>query len=225
MSYILEALKKAERQRGKRGLEHSVVFSLEDIKKRRGTSIWPHMLFVGLFLNAVVLFLLFGPFEWNRNEMLKAAQNMKNNHYEVMDKYIEKIAEGQSFKKSDNKAALITPDKRISASIESTIKTVIPTSDTSSVQTIAPFNSETPIGEKGKLYLLDELPSSIKSVLPDFRISGHAYSEERRTRVVRINEKILLEGQYLLPELKLEEITPDGVVFHYKDIRFLVKIR
>jgi general secretion pathway protein B len=60
--------------------------------------------------------------------------------------------------------------------------------------------------------------------LPEFNISGHAYSPEPQTRVARINEKILQEGQELAPGLKLEEITPGGVIFGYRGYRFRVEL-
>ena len=71
---------------------------------------------------------------------------------------------------------------------------------------------------------VNELPATVRSALPEFRISGHAYSPEPQTRVARINEKILQEGQELIPGLKLEEIVPEGVIFGYRGYRFRVDL-
>ena len=39
-------------------------------------------------------------------------------------------------------------------------------------------------------------------------------------RSIVINNNFLEEGEYVLDGLTLHEITPDGAIFDYKDIRF-----
>jgi general secretion pathway protein B len=75
-----------------------------------------------------------------------------------------------------------------------------------------------------RILKLNELPRAVRNGLPEFRISGHAYSPEPQTRVARVNEKILQEGQELTPGLKLEEIIPSGLIFSYQGYRFRVTI-
>lgn len=77
----------------------------------------------------------------------------------------------------------------------------------------------------GRLFSLGELPPAVRSALPEFRVSGHAYTPEPQTRVVRINERILQEGQDLLPGLKLEEIVQGGVIMSYDGYRFRINIK
>lgn len=74
----------------------------------------------------------------------------------------------------------------------------------------------------GRAIEIGELPSAVRGALPEFRISGHAYSAEPQTRVTRINEKILQEGQELSPGLRVSEIVPDGVVFAFQGYLFRV---
>ena len=38
--------------------------------------------------------------------------------------------------------------------------------------------------------------------------------------MVGINDRLVQEGQYLADGLKLEQITPDGLIFSYKSYRF-----
>jgi hypothetical protein len=40
--------------------------------------------------------------------------------------------------------------------------------------------------------------------------------------MARINGSMIREGEYLTAGLKLEEITPDGVIFSYQNYRFHV---
>ena len=65
-----------------------------------------------------------------------------------------------------------------------------------------------------------ELPPSVRQELPAMKISVHAYSSNPRARMVGVDYKILREGDYLVPGLKLEQITPDGMIFDYKGYRF-----
>lgn len=84
-------------------------------------------------------------------------------------------------------------------------------------------HAETPI--KNKIYSVKELPADMQQNLPDFSISTHLYAGDTASRVVRINVQMLREGQYLSAGLKLEEITPDGVVFSLDNYRFRVGLR
>jgi general secretion pathway protein B len=67
---------------------------------------------------------------------------------------------------------------------------------------------------------LAELPLSLQQELPPMTISVHAYSGNPGDRLVGINNRMLREGDYVVPGLKLEQITPDGMVFGYKGYSF-----
>lgn len=70
-----------------------------------------------------------------------------------------------------------------------------------------------------------QLPSSIQEQLPEFRISAHVYfAKKPASRLASINGKIVREGQKLVPDLKVEEITSDGVIFSYRGYLFHVPI-
>jgi hypothetical protein len=65
-----------------------------------------------------------------------------------------------------------------------------------------------------------ELPLAIQQEIPAMSIPVHTYSATPRERVVGINDRLLQEGDYLAPGLKLEQIAPDGVIFSYKNYLF-----
>ena len=67
---------------------------------------------------------------------------------------------------------------------------------------------------------MENLPLSIRAELPAMTISVHAYSDKPEARLVGINYRIVREGAYVVPGLKLEQITPDGMIFGYKGYRF-----
>jgi general secretion pathway protein B len=64
------------------------------------------------------------------------------------------------------------------------------------------------------------LPASVRQQLPPMTITVHAYSRTPKDRLVGVNDKLLHEGESLTPEIVLEKITPDGMVFNFKGTRF-----
>jgi len=65
-----------------------------------------------------------------------------------------------------------------------------------------------------------ELPPSVRQELPAMKITVHAYSGDPGGRLVGMDNRILREGDFVVPGLELEEITPDGMIFTYKGYRF-----
>ena len=78
---------------------------------------------------------------------------------------------------------------------------------------------------ENKIYNFHELPLSVKQSLPAFIISFFIYSDDPASRMVRINDHMLQEGQYLTAGLKLEEITRDGIIFNNQTYRFVVRVK
>ena len=74
--------------------------------------------------------------------------------------------------------------------------------------------------QEQKIIAMTELPLAIQQEIPKMSISGHAYSTVPKERIVGINDRLLQEGEYLSPGLRLEQITADGLVFSYKKYLF-----
>lgn len=70
-----------------------------------------------------------------------------------------------------------------------------------------------------------ELPLPIQQEIPVMTIQLHAYSSKPMNRLVSINFRMLHEGESLVQGLRLEQITPEGVIFSYKGYRFRHGIR
>ena len=51
-------------------------------------------------------------------------------------------------------------------------------------------------------------------------VTVHAYSDRPADRLVGINNRMLHEGDDVVPGLRLEQITPEGMVFGYKGYSF-----
>lgn len=67
---------------------------------------------------------------------------------------------------------------------------------------------------------LAELPPLIQQELPKLSILAHSYSSKPKARFVFINDQMVHEEESPAPGLKLEQITPDGMIFSYKGYRF-----
>jgi len=65
-----------------------------------------------------------------------------------------------------------------------------------------------------------ELPPAIQQELPKLAILAHSYSSKPKARFVFINDRMVHEEESPAPGLKLEQITPDGMIFSYKGYRF-----
>jgi general secretion pathway protein B len=81
----------------------------------------------------------------------------------------------------------------------------------------------TPIPDK--VYSLSELPLSVQQKLPSFGISVFLYSDDPASRMVKINNKMLKEGDYLSEGLKLEEIDQNRLILSYQNFRFRVGLK
>lgn len=69
-----------------------------------------------------------------------------------------------------------------------------------------------------------QLPYSMRQELPKVTISVHFYAHSPASRKVNVNGRMMREGQYVSPVLKLEQITVDGVIFDYKGRRFEMSV-
>lgn len=67
---------------------------------------------------------------------------------------------------------------------------------------------------------LVNLPLAIQQEIPVLSISAHAYANLPKNRLVRVNDRLLHEGEELMRGLRLERITQNGLVFSYKEYFF-----
>ena len=72
--------------------------------------------------------------------------------------------------------------------------------------------------------LLEELSLSIRNRIPDLHFAGHVYSESGSGRMIIINNRIVREGDIVGDSLALQKITREGVVMQFEDSVFKVKL-
>ena len=74
------------------------------------------------------------------------------------------------------------------------------------------------------LPLLEELPLSIQAQLPEMKYSGHVFSPNPELRMILINTTVVREGDLINADLRLTEITRDGLIMSHKDTDFKVDL-
>ncbi|MCG6931122.1 MAG: general secretion pathway protein GspB [Desulfofustis sp.] len=98
-----------------------------------------------------------------------------------------------------------------------------------SVRSIPDPAAEQPVpgGQPGsvkELPLISELEFSTRSMLPEMKFRGHAYSSTPAKRMIMINSMIVREGDTVAPDLRLKEITEDGLIMSFRGIDFRVEL-
>jgi general secretion pathway protein B len=219
MSYILDALKKSEQERGHGNIPdvqtvHSSGLNYRSEKK----SYWPYILIVAVLLNllAIVYFILN---KENIEQTATATQETNVTDQVKTESSVtsEKTAEADNLTTLTSKknteikeTATNTPASAIDDTIKTTKKTATIKADTNS----RAFNNTT------KIMDFHELPESIRQELPSITISAHVYSTNPAQRSIVINNNFMEEGEYVLDGLILYEITTDGAIFTYQGTLF-----
>lgn len=85
----------------------------------------------------------------------------------------------------------------------------------------APAAAVPAISAPSPVAALPELPAG-NGQLPALKISGSTYSENPAHRMLIVNGKVLQEGQEVAPGLKLEVIGPRSAVFNHQGARYNV---
>jgi len=79
-----------------------------------------------------------------------------------------------------------------------------------------------PVGPKAeeRIYAISELPDDIRRQLPQLSVGGSMYSPTAASRLVIINGQVLHEGEHITPELAVQQIGPKAAVLAFKGYRY-----
>ena len=67
---------------------------------------------------------------------------------------------------------------------------------------------------------LRDLPEAVQRTIPPISVGGYIYAAKPAGRSVLINKKLVREGDQVAPDLVLERMTPNGMVFNFRGTRF-----
>jgi len=69
---------------------------------------------------------------------------------------------------------------------------------------------------------VNDLPADVRAALPNIDFTVHVYAQNPSARVVRVNGRMVREGEPITGALRLVEITRGGVVLETRGNRFLM---
>jgi|GEM_PF-3437145 len=226
MSYILDALKKAEHERTQQhSLNTSTLFSS---KSAHSNTVVSHKILVYISIAMMNILLIVGLFLFYKqsNDTEIPVNLHKTNTVKITEEKpmplvstgknntpptpaIEEIQQTTENKReiNNNKAAISsgTASLKQHAQLEPASSVSLPVSSTI---------------KNNKLYFLNELPSNIQNTLPKLEINVHVYSAVPKQRFVLLNGKQYTEGTPIAKDLRVKEIQPDTVIFQYKSYKF-----
>lgn len=87
-----------------------------------------------------------------------------------------------------------------------------------SVATVVPA----PVPAGPRIVPVGELPADVQRSLPKVVISGSTYSDSPAYRMLIINGGVFREGEKPAPDLQLEQIRPKAAVLNFKGLRYSV---
>jgi general secretion pathway protein B len=205
MSYILEALKKSEQERGHEGAPGIQTIHTSSLHYRTTRKpLWPWLLVAILCVNlAVLLYFVF----------VRSNEAAVTRPVAVSTTPPTRVAPVVPQAVAQPAIAMPAPAPPVY-----TPPPYTPPPRVMPVQTTAV--APVPVPPQAPVIEVDELPPEIGSHVPRMEFSAHVYSSNPRQRSVVINDMFLEEGEMLSSDLKLSEITADGAIFEFRGYRF-----
>ncbi len=233
MSYILDALKKSEQQRGQGTIPdvqtvHSSSLNYRDEKK----TYWPYLLISAVLLNliAIVYFIIDKDNTSENNTPLVQDTAINNSAEKTIAVNTQTVTPAAAPEKQIINTAstntIIEPEKPETAVPAKTAAVKKKTNSTNNSEVLAPRSSRNtrvnkrPVQAQKEVIDFYDLPDSIQQQLPSMVVSAHVYSSNPLQRSIVINNNFMEEGEYVIDNLILYEITANGAIFDYKDTRF-----
>lgn len=236
MSYILDALKKSERERGHGGVPgvqtvHSSGLNYNNEK----TTYWPYILITAVVLNLGAILYFIIDKDSDTEAHLSRTQSQNTNEVVPQTVAADDTAHLPAGNSIENEATQAPPQNSPAEP-----EAVVPPATVAVTEPARPVvkakknrantNSikETPVATKkeditpyqDEVKDFHDLPQSTKQQLPAIVISAHVYSSNPLQRSIVINNNFLEEGEYVLDGLILHEITKDGAVLDYNGMLF-----
>jgi general secretion pathway protein B len=225
MSYILDALRKADQQR-RRGAAPTLLTLQPSAVVRKRPAYLKYGLLAVVLIGAGVVIGWLRP--WQAQQVVPASVAVKPIESKPIEpKPIEarpleskpgQPAPAASESPAQPTAELPAPAKPQADGLPSAATAPVPGRAAAPPERRVDIAAADAAGET--VIAIEKLPLSIREGLPKMTVSVHAYSDTPEKRLVGIGSRILREGDYVVPGLQLEEITPDGMILSYRGYRF-----
>lgn len=229
MSYILEALKKSERERG-----HGVAPGIQTVHSSSlnyhvsKRSLWPWILITAVMLNLVAL----AYFAFNNPEHTgtlensiteeSSAQVVTTTGTQAAEKpVVNNISIDSEAAPSQRSAQIALPATTAQTPGAQEFRSQA-SNRTPEVNAPQPSESNTRIELPISMQAVDimQLPDDIRAHIPNMEFSAHVYSSNPMQRSVVINGRFMEEGERMNEDFILKEITSTGVIMDFKGYLF-----
>jgi general secretion pathway protein B len=247
MSYILDALKKSQKQRRRGSVPDVLTVQEIMVQQPAGRRLWRIVAACMAVLVVLALIWFFERRGWDTRKTATPSSvsgpaavspDMPVVSRKIPDRSGNDPEDGQrgagSLAAHGNVATETDHPETRKKAPEQAAKPDVPAANVRSALTPVPKNAPVEPPERAaeplptaenRLYRLQELPDQLRRALPEFAITAFMYSGQPSSRMVRINGRLMKEGEELPPGVRLDEITPEGVVLKYRGYRFVVFLK
>lgn len=211
MSYILDALKKSEQERGRGSAPNVQTLHSSGLNYRSNkTQLWPYMLLAAVLLNLAALFY----FMLEKPDTDSVAQIPQPEQPETVIAVTAAPTQPATRMPS---APAAEPVSEADVIVYKPISLPAARDSSAQVATLSLQSENTsPVQVRGAIPERDELPANVQQHIPMMEFSAHVYSSNPLQRSIVINGRFLEEGDYLASDLFLSEITPEGAIFDFQ---------
>jgi len=218
MSYILDALKKSEQERGHGNIpDVQTVHSSSLNYRSEKTTYWPYVLIAAVILNLLAIIYFIVDKKPAEDVTVATQQASVTAHTPIENRVAPDATE-------ETESPVTGGDNKIIAIKKTEVETTtVPEKKIQPLATTKNINTSTEkqvIISGTDILEFHELPEAIKQELPAIIVSAHVYSTNPVQRSIVINNNFLEEGEYVLDGLILYEITPNGAIFNYQGTLF-----
>jgi len=212
MSYILDALKKSEQERGHGSAPNVQTMHSSGLNYHSNkTQLWPYFLLAAIVINLAALFY----FIIAKTDVEATAQEQQEIITETKPVVSGTMQTGKDIKiavavhASDQAETVVYKPVSMPGTERKTIKASTQTAVIESRQ-LQDQDSRNTVVE------MDELPYDVLQHIPALEFSAHVYSDNPLQRSIVINGRFMEEGDRLAGDVFIHEITPDGAIFEYQ---------
>ena len=215
MSYILDALRKSEQERGHGAAPSVQTLHTSGISYHSSkTHLWPYLLLAAIVINLGALMYFIVADDDAEPGVPPLAQHANNGNHpaRLAPTSIDLVMNDMPASGSPRQAVAVVAEDTIYKPVTMpAVSTPVVEAPPPAVVTPVSFNTQqSPIVER------DELPAEIQQHIPIMEFSAHVYSSNPMHRSIVINGRFMEEGDQLASDLMLSEITPKGAIFDFQ---------
>ena len=219
MSYILDAIKKSEAERG-----HGSIPGLQTVHssslnyKTEAKQFWPYIIISLLLLNlGGFIFYYFKEQNLTPSPVNSAEQTRPmpaDTQLSAANKPLSVLE-----KKTEPVISVTDTPTQVTTGSEQTVPqyNAITAEDTETI----PIRNNQVVDET---YTIEDLPEDIKQRIPMMDFTGHVFSSNPKQRSIIINGSFMEEGNAINHELTLTEITSKGALFSIQGVHFEIGV-